>query len=186
MREQILEIQKKYPDFNQVSHTFPDLKSIASREGVDVYVLDLPVFSCLCYFRTRPFILLSDRLNNIQKTFSLAHELGHYFLHKNCDLCFLNTRLSTIDGIEKERISDSAVPAVLDPGNESSPIKINFDNQKIQKESFSPSPQLILTYMDVFGRKYKTITRLKQLPVPPYYFHPTIGEVKLQIPWKWF
>ena len=66
MRQQILQIQEKYPDFDQISQTFPDLENIATQEGLDVFVLNLPVFSCLCYFRNRPFILLNDRLNNIQ------------------------------------------------------------------------------------------------------------------------
>jgi hypothetical protein len=95
-------------------------------------------------------------------------------------------KLENADGIEKERLAETAIPSVLDAGNESLEITINFDNQRIQKESLSPSPLLVISYMDVFGGRYKSIAELRQNPVPPYYFHPTVGDVRLQLPWKWF
>lgn len=95
-------------------------------------------------------------------------------------------RLEKFDGIDKERLTETAVPTVLDAGNESPEITINFDNQRIQKESINPAPLLVLSYRDVFGGSYKSIAEVRQNPVPPYYFHPTVGDARLQIPWKWF
>lgn len=67
-----------------------DVIDIAEKNGIDVYEADLsdyeePISGAIKYDKkTKKFEILINKNDNIQqKRFTIAHELGHYYLHKS-------------------------------------------------------------------------------------------------------
>lgn len=64
-------------------------------KGMNVILVNYPlegVRGFYQYFQRNNIIYLDERLSEHEKTFVLAHELGHMFLHKKSNAIFMDTR----------------------------------------------------------------------------------------------
>lgn len=70
--------------FNQRSMTESDFYSICEIKNINVFEHDCPT-SFYFSIENRHFIVIKKSLKGLQKTFSMFHELAHYFLHGGKD-----------------------------------------------------------------------------------------------------
>lgn len=101
MRRLLLELERRYPPFNQRSLYVEDLERIADQEGLPIFREPSPYLSCLCSYKGRPFILLKRGVSPFLETFLLGHELGHHFFHPGLDLALLKRTLFSRGKIER-------------------------------------------------------------------------------------
>jgi Zn-dependent peptidase ImmA (M78 family) len=74
--------------FNKKAYGFADAKEICKKQHIWLIVCEYgpDVLGYFCVRRTekrfKKFIMVNSILNNVDRTFTLLHELGHFFLHK--------------------------------------------------------------------------------------------------------
>lgn len=62
-------------------------------KGLNIKIITVPlegVRGYYHYFRRSHFIYLADSLDDVQRTFICAHELGHYLFHRRINTVFMD------------------------------------------------------------------------------------------------
>jgi len=121
------EIQKEartlLENFN-LQNTPVDVLALANKLGVRVIFQDLDddISGLLVIKDNRPTIGINDAHHPNRQRFTLAHELGHYVLHKKFDDLFIDSKLiyyrdkSSSDGVQqREAEANSFAAEVLMP-----------------------------------------------------------------------
>lgn len=80
-------MKRPFPKLNFHAYTFADVERIAKRERINLTICDYNP-DILGYFctrktpqRTKKFIVINSKLDEIGRTFIGLHELAHFFLH---------------------------------------------------------------------------------------------------------
>lgn len=81
-------VEKQLPKFNVKAHTWEDVEKICRQRHVNLKVCEYgpDILGYFCIRRTakrvKKFIVINSILDEINRTFTGLHELGHYFLHE--------------------------------------------------------------------------------------------------------
>ena len=85
VRSRVLALIKKY-------HTRDPFRMIQGMNAILVYYPLNGVRGFYQYFKRNNIIYIDDRLSDHEKSFVLAHEIGHMFLHRTANAIFMDTR----------------------------------------------------------------------------------------------
>lgn len=94
-----------------------DLELFCRNLNISIFEKDLDMDACLIVKNGRTFILL-NKYNDSKRKFSIAHELGHYFLDNHDELmfnCFDIESGSKSNNMEQEREADEFASELLIP-----------------------------------------------------------------------
>lgn len=133
-----------------------DLIKIASNNNIDVYhsELDSKISGAIKYDRHKDkfTILLNEKDSEFRKRFTLAHELGHYFLH----LDLLKSEEIHVDTLyripgEKEKEVDYFAGALLMNRNLLAKMYEKNDSISILAQVFEVSESAMTVRLDILG-----------------------------------
>lgn len=80
-------LRKTFPGFNKKAYTFDNGLAIAKRHNIRINIVsyedDIMGYFCIKRVgkKVRRFIVINSKLNEIDRTFVLLHEIAHFFLH---------------------------------------------------------------------------------------------------------
>lgn len=153
--------------FKQIEYKtgFVDINKIATKLGIRVIEEDLPdnVSGVLdCRTKEETIVLLNKHHHENRKRFSLAHEMGHFVLHKMSGVhmdtkIFLRSEAPILHGIKIEREANQFAAALLMPE-----LQIRNAWKNLPEDWFDENP------LQLIAKEFKVsegalFIRLKQL-----------------------
>lgn len=158
------ELLKLYALINYKSG-FVDVNKIAAKQGMQVIEEDLPdnVSGALdCRTKEEPIVLLNKHHHLNRKRFSLAHEIGHFVLHKMTGVhmdtkIFLRSDSPSLQGVKIEREANQFAAELLMPE-----LEIRNAWKNLPEDWFDESP------LQIIAKQFKVsegalFIRMKQL-----------------------